>query len=73
MDKRLWIIHAEAQTADGMPITFETSRFAQDAGEAWTDFSSGFIGMAWDRIIVKEVVFVEGETEEGKGEGADLP
>lgn len=73
MNKRLWIIHAEAQMIDGMPISFETSRFAKDAGEAWMEFSSGFIGMAWDRIIVKEVVFCEGKTEEGKREGADLP
>ena len=73
MDERLWRIHAEALMEDGMPMSFETAIFAQDAGEAWMEFSSGCIGMEWNLIIVREVVHDEGETEEGEGEGADLP
>lgn len=66
MDKRRFQVIADGRMADGAPLNVETVKFANDAGAAWIDFSDGFIGMAWNWIIVREVVHDEGEKEEGK-------
>lgn len=73
MAERLWYVLGEAQLVDGRPIVVETEMFARDAGEAWMEFSKGFIGLIWTGITVREVTHNEGEKEEGKREGADLP